>query len=123
MVAFHSALGEKTGACVPIAVEADNCGAHRIGTKDTGTIPIIPLDNIKLNHCDAIWLDVEGFELFALKGAERTIRKFWPVIICEEKSLGEVYGVGRHDIETYLEGLGYDLTAGFHNDRLYVRAS
>ena len=123
VVAFQSALGEKVGHCFPIVVEPDNCGANRVGVKEGGPIPIIPLDNIRLNHCDAIWLDVEGFEIFALKGAERTIRKFWPVIICEEKSLGEVYGVDRNAIETFLEGMGYELTAGFHNDRLYVRAS
>lgn len=123
IVAFPSALGEAQGQCQPIVVEADNCGAHRVGPSLNGSISIVPLDYLALTKCDAIWLDVEGFELFALKGAENTIRKFWPVIICEEKNLGEVYGIGRHDVETYLENLGYELTAGMHNDRLYVRAS
>ena len=57
VVAFHSALGERR-ACVPIAVEADNAGLTGSDTRTPGQSSS-RFDNIKLNHCDAIWLDVE----------------------------------------------------------------
>lgn len=116
---IYAGLGAEEGRCQPIVVEADNCGAHRVGPSRSGSVALVALDSLNLRKCDAIWLDVEGFELFALRGAENTIRKHKPVLICEEKGLGEVYGVGRHEIEEYLGAFGYDRVAGMANDRIY----
>lgn len=82
-----------------------NAGAHYITGE--GDIPIITIDGLFLDACDLICLDVEGFEFFALRGAERTIRQFRPVIMFEEKGLSErYYGVPEGSAERWIIGLG-----------------
>ena len=47
------------------------------------SIPVRPLDFLKLDRCDLIKLDLEGHELFALKGAIQTIQQFKPTLVLE----------------------------------------
>jgi FkbM family methyltransferase len=48
-----------------------------------GNIPTVIIDDMNLPGCDLIQLDIEGYELFALQGAKRTIEKYHPVIRVE----------------------------------------
>jgi FkbM family methyltransferase len=63
----------------------------------------------KLKRLDLIKLDVEGGELEALKGAERTLRaKPRPVIMCEMENVRTApWGYGPGAIATYLQELGF----------------
>jgi FkbM family methyltransferase len=117
--ARKAAFGEAPGVCKVIQVEANNCGAHRIGitNDETGTV-ILPIDSFNLNP-DAIWLDVEGFELQALKGAVETIERCKPVIILEMKQLGRLYGYDDADTEQFLGFMGYSCVARHGNDKLF----
>jgi len=45
--------------------------------------PTLMIDDLKLNHCDLICLDVEGYETPALIGACQTIEKHSPIILTE----------------------------------------
>lgn len=58
-----------------------NTGAYTINEK--GYIPTFTIDQLALDACDLIQLDIEGYEVFAIKGALETIRKFKPVISME----------------------------------------
>lgn len=118
--AYEAALGERMGLCGTAVVEAANCGANRI-TPDEGAIPIWAIDGQGLSACDAIWLDVEGYELPALRGAERTIDRFGPVICIEEKSHCRTFGIEPGETGRWLEARGYSLADTFLNDRLYWR--
>jgi len=72
-----------------IALNGNTCGANaRIQdvtkTKhQTEIMTIIPLDSLNLSDVDIIKIDVEGYELDVLQGAEQTILKDKPIIQLE----------------------------------------
>lgn len=113
-----AAFGEKAGTCHIIEHEPGNCGAHRV--EPDGPVTVITIDSLRLKACDAIWLDVEGSELPALKGAVETIKKFRPVIATEEKGLGSHYGYGDGSIGMWLARFGYKYVSSEGRDRLYA---
>jgi hypothetical protein len=63
---------------------------HQVATNRTGDlslqVQVMLIDDLELDACDAIQLDIEGYEYPALKGAERTIERFRPVIATENPS-------------------------------------
>jgi len=83
-----------------------NVGAKHV--EPGGAIPTLRIDDLGLNECDVIQLDVEGFELHALHGAEQTIRECRPTIILEF-GWEHRYGVTKEDVELYLKALDYHL--------------
>lgn len=101
---YNTALGDKTGSGALNRVSY-NCGAHYL--KDGAEFQVMTIDSLGLDSCDLIQLDVEGFELNALKGAQKTIEEFKPVIMVEDKGLSNRYGSNKGDIEKWLEPLGY----------------
>lgn len=123
----HAGLGETSGLCASVIVEAGNCGAHRITTNPTvaemAQTPLVTIDGLQLPELDLLWLDIEGSELPALRGGRETIERFGPVIVTEEKRLGEAFGYRDEEIAAFLAGLGYTQAGRNHNDRLYLRTS
>ncbi len=75
------------------------------------TIELVSFDEYyggKLDRFDMLKIDVEGAELFALKGMEQSIRKFHPQILIElnrETSLNAGYTV--EDVIQFISGMGY----------------
>lgn len=106
ITAMFSALGETPGQCSPVYVEPGNAGAHRVRF-DSGIVPVWRVDDIPLKACDCIWLDIEGAELLALKGARQTIELFKPVVVAEDKGLGQAFGHSQAELHTFMSGLGY----------------
>ena len=49
----------------------------------TETVEITTIDSVVSGHIGIIQLDIEGFEINALKGAINTIRKYKPILILE----------------------------------------
>lgn len=56
---FYAAFGDAPGDCRTVEVSPRNCGAHRI--EAGGDTPVITIDSLGLDACDAIWLDIEGY--------------------------------------------------------------
>jgi FkbM family methyltransferase len=81
------------------------------------TVPMVTIDGecAALKAVDAIFLDVERFEIAVLEGAKQTIKKFSPVITVEVLK-GE-----DKKMEEYMTSIGYSLRARSHNDRIYTR--
>ena len=73
-------------------------------TKLSTKLPLITVDGLGLDVCHAIKIDVEGMELDALMGAEKTLREFRPVVYFEHAS-GHKEELGK--IIIFLQGLGY----------------
>jgi len=51
------------------------------------------IDDLGLDACDLIQLDVEGFEAKVLQGASQTITRCRPVIMVEDRGHGTRYGM------------------------------
>lgn len=117
VTATNAGLGDKA-EFVGLHMQAGNCGAHFV--KGDGQIPITTIDFLALPKCDLILLDVEGYEHKALLGAMKTIRRYKPVIVCEEKGLGSKYGTGTKDIEKLLLDIGYSIAKRISNDVIYT---
>jgi FkbM family methyltransferase len=88
----------------------DNAGAGFVSLDVDGPIVVQNIDEMPIDHLDLLCLDVEGFELFALRGAYDTIMHHRPVIMAEAKELPQMarYGVGKEDALQYLKDVcGY----------------
>lgn len=107
VVAHHAGLGAEPGVCTPREVHKHNCAAHRVDF-GTGDVPVMTIDGLGLEKCDAIWADCEGAELYALQGAKETIARFSPTICVEDKGLETTfYGEPHGSLRAYIEALGY----------------
>ena len=102
-----------------------NVGAHRLidgaAAPDRQVIPDIPIitiDALVRGPCDLIWLDVEGYEIRALKGAMMTIAREAPVIIVEDKGLTPGGRAG--ETVDFIKLLGYEVKE--HSLRDFVLA-
>lgn len=85
-----------------------------------GTVPTLRIDDLGLGVCDLIYLDIEGYEFFALRGAEETIRRCRPVIAVEINRNIEFEGVTAEDLRGYIRTLGYQHAVTLHSDEVYV---
>lgn len=115
VTAYNTALSDKREkVCVmsPNRLHDKNCGAYQVfpGDKEAMRIDDLGVD------VDLIYLDVEGYELFALKGAEETIKRCRPVIAFEDKALPYKYGVLLGDPEKYVISLGYKVEKRVRRD-------
>lgn len=100
------------------AAEKGNVGAYQVA--EGFGAPLICIDDLALPTCDLLYLDIEGYELFALQGAWLTIKEFHPVIAFEDKGLSERYGVKQGEAEKWLESYGYSVVARPHRDVVMV---
>lgn len=122
--AYNVALGARDGA-LDLTVALSGCTSavpedsdkYRSRVIEKRTVPMVTIDGELMlqTSVDALFLDVERFEIAVLEGARETIRKFSPVITVEvlkgeDKKMGD-----------YMAGIGYGLRARVHNDRIYTR--
>lgn len=82
-------------------------------------IPTLMIDDLGLDECSVIHLDVEGYELFALQGAITTIKKFKPLIALENRDHWIRYGVSTEDINKFLESYGYKVLDQYREEIIY----
>lgn len=109
---LHAAFGGAPGWTGLAQHEHGNCGSYR--RRGEGNIAVMPIDALQLPACDAIWLDVEGGELEALRGAARTIADFHPTIIVEDSGNGPSPAV-------WLQSIGYQQIDRVGNDVVWKR--
>lgn len=113
------ALGEFKSKVGTASHEKGNSGAVHIVAGDE-TI-VAPIDDMVLDECDLIWLDIEGYEEPALRGAESTIRRFKPAIIIEENKLAaDLHGLKPDAARDWLKRRQYYRAARIGHDSLYV---
>ena len=71
-----------------------------------GSIPMITIDSLELDDVDVVKIDVEGYEMEVLKGAEDTLQNVQYVMI-ELNNNTKKYGSSNGKIEQYLKSLGF----------------
>lgn len=117
VIHFMAGLGNK---CSQMSLDRvpGNCGAHQTVMIVDGRIPMMTIDELQLDHCDMIQLDIEGFEPLAIDGAKETIAEFRPVLMLEDKDMSRRYGYKHGWPE--LEIPGYKVAGRVHNDVILV---
>ena len=74
----------------------------------SSSVPGVTIDELALESCGFIKLDLQGYDYFALLGSEHTLRRFKPVLYFEyDPSCFERYGVHEDAFKNFLEPLGY----------------
>jgi FkbM family methyltransferase len=76
---INKGLGSEPGS-VSIAQDPNVGASHLVEGTD---VEVITLDSLDLQRCRLIKIDAEGFELFILNGAEKTITRCLPVLVLE----------------------------------------
>lgn len=90
VVAYPDASGETSGfAAIP---EIDYSAVGNFGGvsvtevaewSNARTVRVTPIDDLPLEACHLIKVDVEGWEMSVLKGAEQTIARYRPILYVE----------------------------------------
>lgn len=113
---YPCALGDKEGV-IRLAKGINSTGDTCISDDGEYVANIMKLDDFAVKDVGFIKLDCEGYELFALKGGEQTIKEYWPAIIVEQKpGKAKAYGLGDIDAVKWLQGLGYKLHGEIYGD-------
>lgn len=119
IIARPFGLGASNGAAT---MRPDKkAGSWSIDAKGTVPVELVTIDGelaaLGWPRCDAIVLDIEGYELEALKGAAETLERFKPVLHVEE------LGPFRMRSAAFMKSIGYVERARAGRDGLYVHAS
>jgi len=119
IVAFNACLGAEASR-IALKINGRNTGGHK-GTPAPGATPVVTIDGLALAACDFLMLDVEGMELPALKGAARTLDRFRPCIMLEDRGHGSRFGWGTFDeIVAWLAKFGYRERARVAHDVVFT---
>jgi FkbM family methyltransferase len=108
VLTFQQAVGDSRGVVqVPVLDPrtSHNFGALPLGPEQNAPgdeVPLAPLDDLVLERCRLLKVDVEGMELAVLRGARETIERCRPLLYVEndrsEKST---------DLAAFITSLGY----------------
>lgn len=118
-VTLHAfALGEREGR---VAIHTSPNSSGDSWVDGAGEIPMKRLDDFDLQDVDFIKLDCEGYELFALKGGEETLKRCRPCVIVEQKpGRADKFGLKQTEAVDYLRSLGAHLRGAMSGD--YIMA-
>lgn len=85
-----------------------------------GIIPMVTIDSLGLEDIDLIKIDVEGYEMEVLKGAEETLKGVKYIMI-ELNSNTKKYGSSNSKIEKHLKSLGFKSLIKQWPDQVFYR--
>lgn len=121
VLSFFGALGEKISSG-SINLNAKSTGGHHMSIRadhPSQEVPVYTIDSLPLGFrqgVDAIFLDIEGYELHALRGAMKTIEMQKPTLVIEENGCSKKFGGAPGDIKKMLAPLGYKKVASYDED-------
>lgn len=102
---FNAALGNLPGIVNLSDGYNENMGCYTINGDAKTPIPVMRIDDLGVQACDLIQLDVEGYEGEVLEGALKTIEKYKPVIALETVN---------HRVMAVLDNFGYKKQTPYH---------
>lgn len=85
-----------------------------------GDVPTLRIDDLGLQVCDLIYLDIEGSELYALRGAVNTIEKCRPMLAIEVNKSQELAGHSKEELRGLIQNMGYRFVMRLSSDEVYV---
>lgn len=128
LIIFPFAVSDRNGTD-KLGISDTSCGANSLLKTELSNpdfyeeIKLIKLDDLVLNNkwlesrrVNLIKIDIQGYELQALKGATEIIKNHKPIILCEvetKKSSNEF------EIETFLSTFGYKKVNNICHDRIF----
>ena len=108
--------GEKPGHatfCIPLDHGIPRLGCGRQGSEGNSfECEIIRLDDVIDSRVGFLKIDIEGAELFALRGAERILRESRPAILLEADSHTLDFGYAQQGVFDFLSHFGYRFFSG-----------
>jgi len=132
----NCALGDYVGMAQFYLADLSETVANSLGrtvhvTDRQVSVSVRTLDDYSvdagIDRLDVLKVDVEGAELMVLRGAERTIRQFQPLIVLEFSKHTVAFGYEAAELAQTLRNLQYELftvgtmplTLHAHSDELY----
>jgi len=88
-----------------------------------GDTPQILIDDLELPALNLIYLDIEGYELNALRGAEKTVARCQPTIAVESNGNARHYGSDKKQLAKWFGLHSYRKVVRIHGDDIYVPLS
>lgn len=85
----------------------------------SGEVKQVMIDDYNLPACDLIYLDIEGYELNALKGGIETIKRHRPVIAVEINRNINYYGTTPDELRSWIKSLGYEFVFSMNSDEVF----
>lgn len=85
-----------------------------------GNVPTLRIDDLGLTVCDLIYLDIEGYELFALRGAAATMEICRPVLAVEVNKSQDLAGQSSEELRATIRSMGYRFVMRLQSDEVYV---
>lgn len=123
VIKFQACIGFERNL-VSLITSRGNIGMYHVAIDDKkilpGIIPTIRIDDLNLQICDLIHLDIEGYELEALRGAENTIRLHKPIIAVEWMNHGSIFGDDDISIEKWLNERGYYSIEKIYHENIFA---
>lgn len=114
--ARREAVGSELGTVS--LTDDDFTQAKRIDKK--GTIQMITLDSMSYENVDMIKIDVEGYEMEVLKGAEKLLQNVRYLMI-ELNNNTKKYGSSNADVERHLAQMGFKVLIEHWPDKVFYR--
>ena len=98
-----------------------NSGCYAFEPLEFGDVKCVSLDSQSHEFVDFVKIDTEGSELYVLKGAENTLRRWKPLIQFETNNLCEkLYGINVKQTVDYLISLGYIVFDSSDENNLFM---
>ena len=104
---------------VALLTSTKSTGQHRVA-KGAGHVPTFRIDDLGLEQVDAVFLDVEGFEIPALQGAHETLARCRPVVVAELNKRATEQGFEMGDLQSLMRCEGYSVAATIADDLVFV---
>lgn len=112
---YYNAVYDRNGETMifpePDLVRFSSYGSYGIDPQGTSGIPVtsVTIDSIDFKQpVSFMKVDIQGSDLFALRGAEQTIRKYrMPVIFEYEEGFQEEFGTSFQDYVNFVHQIGY----------------
>lgn len=85
-----------------------------------GTIRMVTLDSFNFTDIDLIKIDVEGYEMEVIKGAQETLKSTQYLMI-ELNNNTKKYGSNNVEVEKYIGSLGFKVLINQWPDKIFYR--